>query len=897
MNNEKLAKKIIAYILKGKYKKVDKLLIRNGNNEELFNILLQDTTFRRNYLSEFKIIVDEIPIQKLTTPIQKKLIECSPALIMYASDELKNDRTYVEEFQHNDKLFAPLAPARYLGPEILNDYEYMSSIIEKFPSQYIESYCDGMDYNYLKNEQIKEAIVKTAGEEGYLKALAQSLRFNQDQMKQVKPEELRRLVILAPQYFADVNEWKWLLSKSQQNSNLKLIKTVNKISVLEYENINSPQKLTKKLYELSNVLDDGLTYDAILQQVKQHWKQIQPWIGQYDQCRFNSIHGKGGFYNIYNLLIGIETKKLDDMFMIFINSESRASAFAEGIKNINVTEDNISFLQLACAYKIFNNDAETIELYNNIFLRILEWNNDPYTTFNFINELSNIHNLHELISNRDIDSIDQELLLNIFGYVMSNMNSIYKINNLEELRDFQNFIDTHINLKPTKSIEDYKNSILLKYFQIALFNAKNIVHSYFESKNGSSLYTDMPEVQMLKSVLERVINANNIKDLDDIAKSLENQKSKISFKDVYQTLNNVKQTYGEKINSSLLNVSKNNGIFDATNINFNLLVHVIGAYGYAPPGDIYDSWYTKENNSSSICTSFISDDNMGLAPTNEHSVVLGFNNLPSNFLELMSCDDLFSKGFTAYRASKFLNPDELKDNTRHGHNEIVIRRSKGKYVEEKIDPSYIVCFDNINDESKVAAEKFGVPIIYIDREKVAERHHNEIVNMIGQFKTTLDPNLLSKIICNQENNKAGLRLTRPDLVEKYFGTEFRQKNIDMLYSVIDNGLKNNDTNAITAMNEFIKVIELEADKFKITEETPHRKNTYDIKYKKYISTLKSNIAYENNFETSPELSPRELYEKFIQCRDKLTVNERAELQYINNNEKLIEQSISLRKVS
>ena len=110
-------------------------------------------------------------------------------------------------------------------------------------------------------------------------------------------------------------------------------------------------------------------------------------------------------------------------------------------------------------------------------------------------------------------------------------------------------------------------------------------------------------------------------------------------------------------------------------------------------------------------------------------------------------------------------------------------------------------------------------------------------------------------------------------------------------------MKNNDTNAIIAMNEFIKVIELEADKFKITEETPHRKNTYDIKYKKYISTLKSNIAYENNFETSPELSPRELYEKFIQCRDKLTVNERAELQYINNNEKLIEQSISLRKVS
>ena len=72
-------------------------------------------------------------------------------------------------------------------------------------------------------------------------------------------------------------------------------------------------------------------------------------------------------------------------------------------------------------------------------------------------------------------------------------------------------------------------------------------------------------------------------------------------------LNNIKQTYGNEINSSLLQVNQSSGILDATNTDFNLLVHVIGAYGSVPTGDIYESWNTKEKSSNiSICTSFIS---------------------------------------------------------------------------------------------------------------------------------------------------------------------------------------------------------------------------------------------------------------------------------------------------
>ena len=262
----------------------------------------------------------------------------------------------------------------------------------------------------------------------------------------------------------------------------------------------------------------------------------------------------------------------------------------------------------------------------------------------------------------------------------------------------------------------------------------------------------------------------------------------------------------------------------------------------------------------------------------------------------MSCNDLYSRGFVAARESRFLTPDELKNNTRHGHNEIVIRRRKGEYTEEKIEPSYIICFDSVNEESKIAAQKFGVPIIFIDREKVAERHYNEIISLKEQFKTTLDPYLISKIICEQENNKAGLRLVRPDLVEKYFSTEFRQKNIEELYSTISTGLNTNNPNAINAMNEFVKVVENEAQKFKVTTETPHRKNVFDINYEEFLQIFKSNPAYKQDFELPKELTLEEIYQKFIEYRDRLAESERMELQYINSQKMGLEEVSSSKKV-
>ncbi len=958
MKNEKIAEKMLMCLEKGKFGKFDRLFLRNRNNEELWDILLQNPIITDDYLKW------QPPenMDKLSITIQKKIINVRPNLIRQASDELRNDRIYMEELQRKidskevkdeyqtsvykylgsklsqDKEFLlslrKKDPLAFLGfmkkvqyddetvksffdenPEYVRDlpdnlkynYDYVASLILRLQSENITLYCGDMRYDYLQNPKVKEAIIKVAGEAIYKKTLLCSLAEYPEQLKNISPEELKELIILDPSIFINSistsDTLQSILSTGQHRKNINLIQKINSTSKILFKQIDTPQKLSNVLFELSKSVSEGLTYENIFNQVNSNWQQILPWIRQVDEChemddgKIEHIADFRGFYNLYNLLSAIECNKLDQAFKVFINSELRASEYGSGIKNINITDDNLSFLQLSCTCSFFSSDTRTMEMYSKLFLKISKWNNDPYESLGFIDKIDKDINLKNLLLDTNIEALDQDLLINIFSYVKSNMNNISRITNLEELRDYSKFVETGLNNFEANNLKELKHKILLKYFQIDLSMAEQFIHSYLSSDNKSSLYQSMPEVKYLKDFLEKIINASDMKTIEDIDKSLSNQNARATLKDVYKIIGNIKKSYGKEINSSLLQVNNSSGIIDATNMDFNLLVHVIGAYGSVPTGDIYDSWNTKEKTSTQeICTSFISSNNMGIAPTNEHSVVLGFNNLPDDFLEIMSCNDLYSRGFEAARESRFLTPDELKNNTRHGHNEIVIRRRKGEYTEEKIEPSYIICFDKVNEESKIAAQKFGVPIIFIDREKVAERHYNEIISLKEQFKTTLDPHLISKIICEQENNKAGLRLVRPDLVEKYFSTEFRQKNIEELYSTICSGLNTNNPNAINAMNEFVKVVESEAQKFAITKETPHRKNVFDINYEEFLQVFKSNPAYKQDFELPKELTPEELYQKFIECRDRLAESERMELQYINSQKMGLEEVSSSKKV-
>lgn len=62
--------------------------------------------------------------------------------------------------------------------------------------------------------------------------------------------------------------------------------------------------------------------------------------------------------------------------------------------------------------------------------------------------------------------------------------------------------------------------------------------------------------------------------------------------------------------------------------------------------------------------------------------------------------------------------------------------------------------------------------------------------------------------------------------------------------------------------------------------------------KNFLETFKANSAYTSDFTLSFELTPEELYERFIECRNRLAEKEVTELQYINSNMNSIGQDVS-----
>ncbi len=964
MNNNKIAEKAINYLNKEKYGKLSRLLLKNRDNEELFDILLNNFMFVKIYLGNS--LIDET-FSKLGINVQKKLIDVQPDLFRLACDDLRNDRDYIEKMQKKvdsgtykeEKHFSfykylgskldndpeyllsiqdkdPIAFLRSIDrvpysmetiksffdkypfyvaslPESLKyDFDYVISLIEKIPGETLFFYLQGMNYDYLNQASIKNTIINKAGKKVYNQILLNALSDDPKKLQNMSFEEIKDIILLDPLAFVNENNVSTFFNLRNQKDIMMLIHSINKVSKTTFNKINSPSKLAKLLFELSSSFKENLSYEYINKMVEDNWEQILPWVEQVDETHkmfdgsIGSFESYDCFYKIYNLLIGIESNKLGDMFKVFINSKLRNSKYAEGIRNITVTDENLYFLRFICTSNLFNSDDETIAFANKLFLRISEWNHSPYETVDFIERLFSDSKLVNMLKVENIDTIDKTILLNVYEYVRTGLN-IFPISKLEELTDFTRFIDSNIDKIPSDRITDKKNKVLLNYFQIDLSIAENVLYAYFSADSNSSLYKNNPDILYLKQALERIVFADDMEDLNQIEIQLSNQKSRVTFIDVENSINKIKASYGKEIKDSLFKTDKTFGVIDVSDIDFSLLVHVIGAYNEAPPGDIYESWNSKEGTAASkegldanaISTSFISSNNLGTVLPNKHSVILGFANLPDDYLEIMSCIDMNSVGFAAGRQSKFLTPKELCDNTRHGYDELVIRRKTGKFAEGKLQPSYIVCFDQINDESRVASGKFGIPIVFIDREKVAKRQHTKIVNMVEEFKSTLDPNLISLIVCEQENNRSGLRIARPDLVEQYFSTPFRQKNINALYDCINLGLKQKKPNAIKAMQVFVSSIESEKEKFKTTIDIgPQLANNYDMQYEELIESFKNNKMYDKEEVEVNNLSPSEAYNKFIECREKLSLSESMELQEMNmqNVESMEHEDVNLKGV-
>lgn len=295
---------------------------------------------------------------------------------------------------------------------------------------------------------------------------------------------------------------------------------------------------------------------------------------------------------------------------------------------------------------------------------------------------------------------------------------------------------------------DKKKLFLTKYFEadsdyIALFidsiNKANELPDEFVKKYGNLL-----------NLINRVMSSSN-EEIINISKTFD-----LNKKDEYKKLledcerdgNEVLKKYFVKElkvkNDQIINsaehkkVATKNGdfvdVYELTGQPFTMLIHNITDNNLSIHNKYVNQilsnpkeWNNIKNGNNYISTSLISDKLMNTY--GKGKLIFGFNNLPSYSIKVTNNTDLGTNREVSSNAdfgirNRIFHPqintiatiDDLINKTkgRYNYNEVVITRADA-LTGEKFKPDYIVCFDNVNNDSIKASLEFDIPIYLIKR--------------------------------------------------------------------------------------------------------------------------------------------------------------------------------------
>lgn len=217
-------------------------------------------------------------------------------------------------------------------------------------------------------------------------------------------------------------------------------------------------------------------------------------------------------------------------------------------------------------------------------------------------------------------------------------------------------------------------------------------------------------------------------------------------------------------------------------VDFKMIITSVGAYIRKAKCENYrDDWNRPTIQSQHMCTSYIRNDMLGMAPV--HDICYGFNDMQEDSLMLAGNIDIasYTNANTivskSYRKEKYYAPNDLINNTKR-HNELCYRRiQKG----EKKQPDYIIVFrrDGIiknMENAKKASKDFGnLPIVIIDVDKCLESEKIKVEQMYKEYNKTFNHDLLEQIKQKIRNNRE---------TASNFGREFDSliKNDDIYYT-------------------------------------------------------------------------------------------------------------------
>ena len=507
--------------------------------------------------------------------------------------------------------------------------------------------------------------------------------------------------------------------------------------------------------------------------------------------------------------------------------------------------------------------------------------------------INNLSLYDNLINDIDFNKITQDELVRLLS-VLSRKDNLYAIachedlkeENYNELKKYYFSVVTKRIKDNVIPIEELKEALFQKKFGLSMEQVKFLVERYCHSLE--SLNNDKFDKKLRDILVEinNVYNSNDfilLKYLYIRSKTIEvsffgavSLESSIrqNFASIYSdTLYKIKSDHKVEKNTDLkennpeIYSKLNNVSYEGNKIpvyimdgDFRLQIHALGAYReWNLPDNFKDDWVRPKISYHGICTSYIANNQ--IANARARHPILGFDNYSSDSLLCAGNYDLFSdNAISRYDSSmydpyRFFLPDDMINNTRHSHNEMVIeRRGKGNF---KRLPNYLVYLvDDINiesnfegelwDEYRQAANDYNVPIVIVDRLKYAKSEMHKIEELEQEFYKTYDASLLHDIVLQFCNNMIGCIQFSGNPLREY-NKIFSQSSLEELMDrILNNILAMNNENL---KNYLIKMfyLELKLESMKGSEINFSSKFAHILK-DKGIDVGNKTDQFSNSFE-------------------------------------------------
>lgn len=774
--------------------------------------------------------------------------------------------------------------------KILNNTEDKKSIINKLSTKKLISLYESLNSNFDKDEH-KESI----------KIVLEVLVERQKELISLDDNDLKKLLSnQSPSQLAS------LIKEYNVNEIIELFAKTNNKDLedkITYEFIKQPYFKNNTNLSIEEILSklDPANKEIITNCINEQYDELNTLSKLKSKLRKVSCDEK------MFLIYGTRSNILNEEKLTLINNLLDKDPFAITSLNIDLFEDKIFEISKNIIPKIYRYENLTKEYLNllnsknknsKLMLLLIEHLNSTTTNmdiyakkldaiikyFTYRNDLNidkynltdatieELQYLEEYIYSLMSDHLISQKLLFLYGKTTVEElegNTFKEINN-------NRIIELENKMLDNPDIDLVKECIFKKYFNLDMNKVEIIIRKYdtslesvkdnIKNKECLAYYNELKNIfnsTNLEELKQYYYNNNKIHKLDECL-YLYNEFDKVYNTSIAESLRGYKN--GKHTTLSITNNEelKHVGVIELDS-DFDLIVHSTDAYGSMEMinDNYFDSWnYSEKTSNHGICASFISNSNLGTANVKGKGVMFGFTKLNSKSISSMAPYDLVSKNdgiiTTTKRPPMYTNVKDLADYTRHTHNEIVLER---RNVSEDslypvIQPDCLIIFEEMADKIKqntlqaqadFKERGIDLPIIYINRKKVAEKESRRVQEMLNIYDQNPNLELLAEIINKYESNRCGEDFEQTFKPEELFDKE---RIYNTILKTIEYIKSNNDVNLA---KQLINIINHENYKFTLIKESVgERAHSFDLLDEKLMEELNT---LENQFVNStPEFN-------------------------------------------